>query len=128
MDDRQYLNHCRELLASFTRELLSRTDSLPEDHPLRALAGDFRALCQDEGADLYLEAPPMVSRLFTGFPEFTPTFPRELLWFLGGECLHYMPDEEIALHQQLEQQRLEAAARGETLNLRDARANLLKLQ
>ena len=91
------------------------------------MAGEFRELSED-GADLYTDGPTLVSRLFTGFPDFAPIFPRDLLWFFGGECLHFMPDEEIDAYQQLEQQRLDAAARGETLDMRSARANLLKLQ
>ena len=39
-----------------------------------------------------------------------------------------MPDEEIQLFQQLEEQRIAAAAKGERLDLREARAKLLKLQ
>ena len=50
--------------------------------------------------------PALVARLFTTYPDFAPTFPRELLWFFGGDCLHYMPDEEIATFQQLEELRL----------------------
>jgi len=127
MKDEDYLARCLELLKDFSRQLDARTGSLPEEHPLAVLAAEFRDLA-GRGGDLYLDGPPLVSRLFTGFPEFAPTFPRELLWFFGGECLHYMPDDEIATYQQLEQQRLEAAARGETLDIRAARAKLLKLQ
>ena len=78
--------------------------------------------------DLYLDGPQLVSRLFTTYPDFAPTFPRDLLWFLAGECLHYMPDEEIAIYQQLDELRAEAAAQGKTLDLRQARASLQQLQ
>ena len=127
MNDEQYLQYCRELRAGFTKDLSARIESLPEGDPLQQLAGEFRELSED-GADLYTDGPTLVSRLFTGFPDFVPIFPRDLLWFFGGECLHFMPDEEIDAYQQLEQQRLDAAARGETLDMRSARANLLKLQ
>ena len=39
-----------------------------------------------------------------------------------------MPDDEIELHQQLEELRSAAAAAGEQLDLRAARSKLLKLQ
>ena len=78
--------------------------------------------------DLYGEGPGLVSRLFTTYPDFAPTFPRDLLWFLAGECLHYMPDEEITTYQQLDDMRAEAAAQGKTLDLRQARASLARLQ
>lgn len=127
MNDEQYLQYCRRLLTEFADAMRHRVETLSEDDPLRRLADEFHALAEGRG-ELYQDGPSLVSRLFTGFPDFAPHFPRELLWFLGGECLHYMPDEEIGIFQQLEQQRLEAAARGETLDLREARAKLLKLQ
>ncbi|MFP3526579.1 PA2817 family protein, partial [Pantoea sp. SIMBA_072] len=38
--------------------------------------------------------------------------PRDLLWFFGGDCLHFMPDSELDLYQQLEELRYEAEQRG----------------
>ena len=127
MNDQQYLDHCRAMLAEFSGELTTRTAQLPEDHPLRELAGRFADL-NDSSAELYERGPALVARLFDTYPEFAPTFPRQLLWFLGGDCLHYMADEEIEQHQQLEELRLAAASRGETFNFSDARAKLLNLQ
>ncbi len=127
MNDQQYLSHCRELFSEFARGLLSRTEHLPAGDSLRQLAEAFGELA-DSGGDLYGDGATLTSRLFITYPDFAPTYPRELLWFLGGECLHFMPDEEIQLFQQLEEQRIAAAAKGETLDLREARAKLLKLQ
>jgi hypothetical protein len=127
MNDQQYLEHCRTLLAEFSRTLAARTAELPKDHPLSELAAAYRAL-DENGVDLYTRGPALVSRLFDTYPEFAPTFPRQLLWFLGGDCLHYMADEEIEQHQQLEDLRLAAASRGDTFNFNDARAKLLNLQ
>jgi hypothetical protein len=116
-----------ELLTDFAANLGRQADQLPAGDPLRELATEFARLEQGEG-DLYSEGASLVGRLFTGFPDVVPLFPRDLLWFFGGECLHFMPDAEIEAYQRLEQQRLQAAARGERLDLRAARANLLKLQ
>ena len=127
MNDEQYLQHCLALLSDFAQTMITRTAHLPEDDSLRSLAEAFGALA-DSGADLYTEGSNLITRLFTTYPDFAPTLPRELLWFFGGDCLHYMPDDEIEQYQQLEEKRLAAAARGETLNLRAARAKLLKLQ
>ena len=57
-------------------------------------------------------------RLFSHQPEFAPTFPRSLLWFLGGDCLHVLTDQEIATFQALDEERLEAAERGELYDYR----------
>lgn len=127
MNDEQYLDHCLGLLKEFCRDLVQRVDHLPEDDPLRELTDAFGQL-SEAPAELYGTGPALVHRLFTTYPELAPVFPRQLLWFLGGECLHLMPDEEIEQYQQLEEQRQQAAARGETLDLRQARAKLLNLQ
>ena len=127
MDDAQYASHCREVLAQFAADMVKRTEHLPQGDSLRELAGAFREL-SDGSRELYLDGPALVSRLFTTYPDFAPGFPRELLWFLGGECLHYMPDEEIEAYQQLDEMRAEAAAQGKTLDLHQARASLRQLQ
>jgi len=127
MNDEQYLQYCAGLLSEFAQTLITRTEHLPQEDSLRELAAAFRALAQGNG-DIYQDGANLVSRLFTTYPDFAPTFPRSLLWFFGGDCLHYMPDDEIALFQQLEEMRGAAAARGETLDLPAARAKLLKLQ
>jgi hypothetical protein len=127
MNDEQYLSYCQKLLSEFARDFERRTRSLEEGDSLRELAAAFVEL--DSGKrDLYSEGHSLVARLFTTYPDFAPTFPRDLLWFLGGECLHFMPDDEIEQHQQLNDLRAEAAGRGETLDLIAARAKLLKLQ
>ncbi len=127
MNDEQYLANCLEQLDQFANELTTRTVHLPADDSLRQLAASFCKLAAGE-LDLYGDGPALVSRLFTTYPDFAPTFPRDLLWFFGGDCLHFMPDSEIATYQQLDELRGEAAARGEILDLRAARASLKGLQ
>ena len=127
MDDAQYASHCRELLEQFAADMIKRTEHLPDTDSLKELAASFGALSSGE-RDLYLDGPVLVSRLFTTYPDFAPTLPRDLLCFLAGECLHYMPDEEIAAYQQLDEMRAEAAAKGEVLDLRQAKASLRQEQ
>ena len=127
MNDEQYLAACLEQLGRFAKELETRTEHLPADDSLRQLAASFSRLADGE-LELYGDGPALVSRLFTTYPDFAPTFPRDLLWFFGGDCLHFMPDSEIATYQELDELRHEAAARGEILDLRAARASLQQLQ
>ncbi|MBN7798852.1 PA2817 family protein [Parahaliea mediterranea] len=127
MDDQQYLQHCRDKWSEFADTFVQRTAALDDSDPLRELALG----CQQAGRDsegLYAEGPSLLSRLFTTFPEFAPTVPRELLWFLGGECLHYLSDDELDLYQRLDEARGEAADRGEVIDFEEARAKLLKSQ
>lgn len=126
MDDDRYLEYCRALLDEFSQSLVTRTRTLPDDHPLRELADGFRTL--GASGDIYTLGPELVARLFDTHTDFAPTFPRELLWFFGGDCLHYMADEEIAQCQQLDELRLAAARRGESFDWRESRAKLLNLQ
>jgi hypothetical protein len=127
MNNDQYLLHCKAVFSEFTENFLSRTQTLEETDSLRELAMAFKTVSLGE-LDLYADGSTLVSRLFTTYPDFSPTFPRELLWFLGGDCLHFMPDDEIALYQTLEEQREETAARGEIIDFTAARAKLLTLQ
>ena len=127
MDDTQYRSHCLALLQGFANEFAQRTERLGGEDSLRELAAAFGALAKGE-LDLFLDGPTLVSRLFVTNPDFAPTLPRDLLWFFAGECLHYMPDAEIATFQQLDELRAEAAACGKVLDLAQARASLGKTQ
>ena len=127
MDDTQYATYCRDQMAQFAATLEKRTADLGENDSLRELAAAFTALANGE-RDLYSDGPGLVSRLFTTYPDFAPTLPRDLLWFLGGECLHYMPDEEINRYQQLDELRHEAAQQGKVLDIQQARESLGRLQ
>ena len=125
MNDEQYVMHCKEQFKQFSSTFMARTESLEATDSLRELAVSFDSAAKGE-SDLYQCAPALVERLFTTYPDFAPTFPRELLWFLGGECLHYMPDEEISLYQQLDEMRDTAQISGKVLDFQAARAKLMK--
>jgi hypothetical protein len=127
MSEQQYLDYSRALFAQFTTTFIGRTQQLPSDHPLRELATAFQSTV-DSDTDFYIAAPALVARLFDTYPDFAPTFPRQLLWFLGGDCLHYMADEEIDQYQQLDDLRVAADTAGEPFDFQEARAKLLNLQ
>lgn len=61
------------------------------------------------------------------YPDLTPVLPRDLLWFFGGDCLHYMPDEEIQKFQQLDEMRYEAESHNKSFNYAKERATLFNL-
>ena len=53
-----------------------------------------------------------------------PHVNRDLFWFFGGDCLHYMPDEEIRRYQLLEDQRYEAEKNGTGFDYSSEKAKL----
>ncbi|MDH1262873.1 MULTISPECIES: PA2817 family protein [unclassified Pseudomonas] len=64
-------------------------------------------LPRDPESSLYL-GQELISQIFHRYPQIAHLVPRDLLWFFGGDCLHFMPDEEIALFQRLDERRFEA--------------------
>ena len=69
-------------------------------------------LPKDPENSLYL-GQDLISQIFHRYPQIAHLVPRDLLWFFGGDCLHFMPDEEIELYQTLEERRYEAEANDE---------------
>ena len=64
-------------------------------------------LPRDPESSLYL-GQDLISQVFHRYPQIAHLVPRDLLWFFGGDCLHFMPDEEIELFQRLDERRYEA--------------------
>ena len=50
----------------------------------------------------------LICQIIHLYPQIAHLVPRDLLWFFGGDCLHFMPDEELDLYQALEERRFEA--------------------
>ncbi len=76
----------------------------------------------------YIESGQQIlARLVRHYPDLVPLVPRDLFWLFGGELLHFMPDDEIDVFQQLDELRHEAQTAGETFNYEEVRARLLGL-
>ena len=52
--------------------------------------------------DMYL-GQDILCQIIARYPQIAHLIPRDLLWYFGGDCLHFMPDEEIAQYQFLAQ-------------------------
>ena len=92
-------------------------------HSLIRLAQDME---NHEGDYLY-QGQQVISRIVSGYPHITPVIPRDLLWYFGGDCLHFMPDEEIQNFQQLDDLRFEAEAQEQPFDWEQAKASVFKL-
>ncbi|MBU2709887.1 PA2817 family protein [Zooshikella harenae] len=69
---------------------------------------ELKQALSDQTPDALFLGQETINQLITYYPQLTPLLPRDLLWLLGGDCLHFMPDEEIQKFQMLEEQRFAA--------------------
>jgi hypothetical protein len=74
---------------------------------LRGILVALAELPRDPVSSQYL-GQDLISQVFHRYPQIAHLVPRDLLWFFGGDCLHFMPDEEITLYQALDERRFEA--------------------
>ncbi|RRJ84566.1 PA2817 family protein [Aestuariirhabdus litorea] len=105
-----------ELLQQLQQQLrqLVESGTMPEfsDNPLLAkLEQLLPELEQGEESALF-DAQQSISLLIANFPQLTPLVSRDLLWLLGGDCLHWMPEAEVELYQQLEELYHQALEKG----------------
>lgn len=104
------LNHLRSILVA-----LGDAEQTPEeDHHLFMERFDelLENLAAEPGERIY-QGQEILCQVIHRYPQVAHLIPRDLLWFFGGDCLHFMPDEEIQLYQQLDERRYEAEANGE---------------
>lgn len=105
----QLLAHLRTILVA-----VADAEVVPENHHALFLER-FDEMVADLGEsseDLYV-GQEIISQVFQRYPQIAHLVPRDLLWFFGGDCLHFMPDDEIDKYQQLEDRRYQALENGE---------------
>ncbi|AJE22154.1 PA2817 family protein [Azotobacter chroococcum] len=111
-----YLDHHLALLAHLRSILVALGEAeqvSDESHALFMERFDeLLAALRDSPEERHL-GQELICQVFQRYPQIAHLVPRDLLWFFGGDCLHFMPDEEIALYQELDERRFEAEARGE---------------
>lgn len=111
-----YLDHNLALLAHLRGILVALGEA-------EQVSDESHALFMERFDDLLKSLPhipedrhlgqDMICQVFHRYPQVAHLVPRDLLWFFGGDCLHFMPDEEIALYQELDERRFEAEVNGE---------------
>lgn len=119
----EQLAHVRQILVALTE-----TEQISADeHALFIERFDeLMQLLQDNTEDSQYLGQEIISQIFFRYPQIAHLIPRELLWFFGGDCLHFMPDEEIDLFQQLEDLQYQAESNGEAFNWLLAKQQLLQ--
>lgn len=129
-DNTQYLEYHLRLLRDFVQQAQQQPpfvlDECEAEHT--EFIERLERLCRSSKQDNFLfEGQEVLSRVVAAYPHLMPLLHRDLLWFFGGDCLHYMPDDEIARFQALDERRHEAAAKGETFSYESERAKLFGL-
>lgn len=114
MHDKAFHDYQLARFNAFAKQLCELA-AAPGGEGLTALAETADALAARPSTILD-DAPQHIARLLTTAPQCAQLFPRDLLWYLGGECLHFMPDEEIEHYSALDEQRRAAAASGTVFN------------
>lgn len=105
----QLLAHLRTILVA-----VAEAEVVPEHHHVLFLErfDEMVAGLRESSDDLYV-GQDIISQVFQRYPQIAHLVPRDLLWFFGGDCLHFMPDDEIDKYQQLEDRRYQALENGE---------------
>ena len=99
------LNHLRSILVA-----LGEAEQVPEEsHGLFLERFDelLEQLPHDPLESQYL-GQDLMCQVIQRYPQIAHLVPRDLLWFFGGDCLHFMPDDELDLYQALEERRYDA--------------------
>jgi hypothetical protein len=78
---------------------------------------EHRDSAYDTGQDLF-------NKIGTHNPQIMPAIDRALFWFFGGNCMHFMTDEEITRFQHLDEMSADAEAEGREYDYRSAGRSL----
>ncbi len=105
--DRAYHEFHMQLLGKFIAQIQEQLPFCLQDcnqDDLSFLTA-LKQLSHIGGNDQLIQGQQLLCRIVTTYPHLMPILPRDLLWYFGGDCLHYMPDEEIGIFQMLDEQR-----------------------
>ncbi|GMG87014.1 PA2817 family protein [Biformimicrobium ophioploci] len=126
-----YREHHQQLL----RDLRDRANQLVPaiKHPVsdeeQTLLQDLKALADAGELDEHGIAlgQRTLCKIVSLYSNLAPHIHPDLFWYFGGDCMHFIPDEDIARYQALDEARYEAESSGETFHYQDARAKIFGL-
>jgi len=58
----------------------------------------------------------LMTRVIAAFPQALPLLSRDLLWLFGGDCIHFLGDDEIAQYQTLDEARHQQEAQDASID------------
>ena len=127
--DKSYFDFHLNLLKTFIDQLKQQPPFCIEniDADDQSFLLELTQLPKVGGSELLIQGQQLFCRIVAGYPHLMPLVPRDLLWFFGGDCLHYMPDEEISVFQQLDELRENAKESNEVFSYEKARLSTMGL-
>ena len=127
--DKSYFDFHLNLLNTFIDQLKQQPPFCIEniDFDDQSFLLELTQLPKVGGSGLLIQGQQLFCRIVAGYPHLMPLVPRDLLWFFGGDCLHYMPDEEISVFQQLDELRENAKESNEVFSYEKARLSTMGL-
>ncbi|HSC66997.1 MAG TPA: PA2817 family protein [Cellvibrio sp.] len=126
--DQEYYTYHLELLAAFNaqiQQLPPFNSEILNDDDQEFLAALAQLHQQPQKAGFLEHGQILMCRVVGAYSHLMPLLYRDLLWFFGGDCLHFMPDEEIAVFQRLDEQREDAKHQQTPFSYKEARAKLM---
>lgn len=101
----QLLDHLRTILVA-----LGEAEQVPEESHALFLErfDELRAELPVDPLESQYKGQDLICQVIQRYPQIAHLVPRDLLWFFGGDCLHFMPDGELDMYQALEERRYEA--------------------
>jgi hypothetical protein len=106
--DQDYYTYHLELLTAFgtqLKELPPFNLENPSEDDIEFLAALTQLPSELHTPDFLENGQILLCRVVSNYPHLMPLLYRDLFWFFGGDCLHFMPDEEIAIFQALDEER-----------------------
>lgn len=71
----------------------------------RSLVTLKQAPLADENREL---GQKLITQAIANYPQLVSFIPRDLFWYFGGDCMHYLGDEELTAFQNLDEDFYEA--------------------
>ena len=90
------LDHLRSILVA-----VGEAEQVPEESHALFLErfDELRASLPIDPIESQYLGQDLLCQIMQRYPQIAHLVPRDLLWFFAGDCLHYMPDEEIDLYR-----------------------------
>ena len=116
-----------KLLSALQQQAPFNSEAIEENEQKFLISLTALSTQLDASADNTFKGQELLCKIIANYSHLTPLVPRDLLWFFAGDCLHFMPDDEINCYQKLDEMRFEAESKGEIFNYEASRAALFKL-